>query len=175
MNWGDSGHHTGDITWKREILPKSHVEAEGLRGKHRSSRSLFSESGTGELCVASLETYSEGVVERSLSFSLKIAPRFFFKARYREWGPFPLYLGIVVNNTHPGFSFFSSTREMPTKNNRGKATGAGMRSHHKHRFPCGFSTTLQTNVKDLLHVNIKHGFTTVLIWIKLTHFTFILA
>lgn len=31
------------------------------------------------------------------------------------------------------------------------------------------------NVKDLLHMNIKHGFTTILIWIKLTHFTLILA
>lgn len=62
---------------------------------------------------------------------------------------------------------------MPAKNDGGKAWEES--SYHKHTGPTGSSGALQTNVKDLLHMNIKHGFTTVLVWIKLTHFTFILA
>lgn len=79
MNRGDNGHRTCNIKRKRKILPKSHLKVKDFQGEHRSSRSLFPETGTEEPSVASPEMRSEGVVKRSRCLFLKIAPRFVSK------------------------------------------------------------------------------------------------
>lgn len=173
MNRKDSGHHIGNIQRKHSHLTKIKSKCKRRSGQTRIQPGAALPDWNRKMLCASQEIHNPICKGSLLSFVFAIIPSF-PKVSERLWGTFSVSLRIIGT---PIFAFFLFPHfllpyaERRRRINRGKPWE--LCCYHKHRFPCGFSNTLQTNVKDLLHENIKHGFTTVLIWIKLTHFTFI--